>query len=522
MVPQVKSKWTFSSILIIIISFLSLFLVGFKLTKNTPPEEVYAVYLEGKKIGTVKSKEEFETYINNQEEKLKNKYKADKIYTPKGVEIKKIVTYNQKYNSNEEIYNLLVEEQNFTIKGIIVEIEKESIENEETKNNNQDNEEKQTQTIKLNIINKEIFDNAIIDIVKAFVEEEEYNKFMTSTQEEIIDTGEIIENVYIKENIVYKEGYISTDEEIFTEESTLTKYLLYGTTQEQSTYIVKDGDTIESIATANKLNVQEFLIANPEFTSENNLLYTSQKVVVGLIDPIVSIVVEKHSVQEEPQSYPTEIKYDSNLVVGYSYTEREGENGLDKVTRKYQYINGQLADVALVGSVEIKPSVSKILVKGDKYIPNVADLSYWAWPTKKPYTITTYYQYRWGAFHAAIDIYVGFGSPIYAANNGTVAEVGTGCIRGDTKCNNGRGNYIIINHNIGNYYTQYMHLNQINVRAGQTVSRGQRIATMGNTGYVVPTPAYGSSSYAGTHLDFGVWRGYPYAGGTHMNPFNLY
>ena len=224
----------------------------------------------------------------------------------------------------------------------------------------------------------------------------------------------------------------------------------------------------------------------------------------------------------EQEDKVTEIKYDNNLVIGYSYTERQGENGLDKVTRKYQYINGQLVDVATISSVSIKPSVSRIVVKGDRYVPNVADLSYWAWPTSKPYKITTGYEYRWGSFHAAIDIYVGFGSPIYAANNGTVYAVGTGCVRGNTSCNSTRGNYIIINHNIGNYYTQYMHLNTILVKPGQVVSRGQKIATMGNTGYVVPTPAYGSNSYSGTHLDFGVWIGVPYNGGRHINPFSIY
>ena len=509
-----KSKWSFSIIFVVAISILSIFLLGSKLTENKTPIEVYAVYLSGQKIGTVKSKDEFNEYINKQEEKLKAKYGVDKIYTPKGVEIKKIITYNNECNTNEEIYNELVDKQNFTIKGIIIEIEKELT--------NEDNQEEKTETLTINVINKEMFDEAIVDIIKAFVDNEEYTKFMNSTQEEITDTGEIIEDIYIKENITYKEGYISTDEEIFTEKSALTKYLLYGTNEEQATYIVKEGDTIESIATANKLNTQEFLIANPEFTSENNLLYESQKVIVGLIDPVISIVVEKHSVQEEVQKYATEIKYDDELVIGYSYTEREGEDGLDKVTRKYQYINGQLADVALVSSEEIKPSVSKILVKGDKYVPDVADLSYWAWPTSTPYTITTYYQYRWGSFHAAIDIYVGFGSPIYAANNGTVYAVGSGCVRGATGCNGTRGNYIIINHNAGNYYTQYMHLNTILVKPGQTVSRGQKIATMGNTGYVVPTPAYGSSSYAGTHLDFGVWKGIPYNGGYTINPLNLY
>ena len=506
-----KSKSTISIILVtIIMSVLCIFLLGFKLTTNKTPYELYNVYLEGKKIGVVKSKEEFEQYVNEQEEYLKEKYNVDKIYTPKGVEIKKVITYSDKYDSNNAIYNELVKEQNFTIKGIIIEIKKESTEEEETKN------------IVINTISKDIFDEAITNLIKAFVEEKEYNDFMESNQEPITDTGSLIESIYIKEKITYKEGYIGTNEEIYTKSDELTKYLLYGTTKDQETYIVKDGDTIESIATANKLNTKEFLIANPKFTSVNNLLYESQQVNVGLINPVVSIVVEKHAVEEEVSKYNTEIKYDSDMVVGYSYVEREGENGLDKITRKYQYINGQMVDVALLGSVEIKPSVSKIIVQGDKYVPNVADLSYWAWPTNKPYTITTYYQYRWGSFHAAIDIYVGWGSPIYAANNGTVYEIGTGCVRGDTKCNGSRGNYIIIQHNIKNYYTQYMHLNSILVKPGQTVSRGQKIATMGNTGYVVPTPAYGSSSMAGTHLDFGVWIGIPYKGGYHINPFNLY
>lgn len=507
------------STVLLITGVLFLVLVNFELLQNKTPNELYTVYLSGKKIGVVKSGDDFNEYINLQEEKLKNKYEVDTIYAPKGVEIKKVLTYDSDYDSNEKIYNLLVSSESFTVKGIIIEIKKK----EEVVNDNKGEQIAETveKITTINVLNKEIFDKALVDIVKAFVDKDEYEAFMTSTQEEIKDVGEIIEDIYIQEEVTYHEDYIPTNEYIFTDQDELTKYLLYGTLDDQSTYTVKEGDTIESVATTNKLNVQEFLIANPEFTSENNLLYESQKVVVGLINPIISIVVEKYSVKEEAQKYATEIKYDNDLVVGYSYVERKGEDGVDKVTRKYQYVNGQLSDVALIGSVEIKPSVSKILVKGDRYIPYVADLSYWAWPTKKPYTITTYYQYRWGKFHAAIDIYVGFGSAIYAANNGTVYEAKGGCVRGDIKCNGGRGNYIIINHNIGGYYTQYMHLNKITVKPGETVKRGQKIATMGNTGYCVPTPAYGSNSYKGTHLDFGVWIGVPYVGHT-INPLNLY
>lgn len=510
-----NKKISLSILFIVIFSVLSVFLVGSKYIINKVPNEYYAIYVDGKNLGKVKSKEKFNQYINQQEEKLKKKYGVDKIFIPNGVEIKKIVTYDDNYNSDEEMYNLLVKKKNFTIKGVIVEVEKEIPVDS-------DNKKSKKQVIKINVIDKKTFDDAMDNIVKAFVDNDEYMKFMTSTQEEIKDVGEIIEDIYIKEKITYKDGYIPTDEEIFIDKATLTKYLLYGTLDEQKTYTVKEGDTIESIAYSNKLNNQEFLIANPQFTSENNLLYESQIVNVGLINPIISIVVEKHSVQNEPSKFTTDIKYDDNLVIGYSYVEREGEDGLDKVTRKYQYINGQLSDVALVGSVEIKPSVSKILVKGEKYVPNVADLSYWAWPTTTPYTITSGYGWRWGSFHGALDIYVGFGSPVYAGNNGTVVATGNNCIRGATNCNRTRGNYIIINHNVGNYYTQYMHLNTVLVKPGQTVARGQKIATMGNTGNVYPTPAYGSNSYAGTHLHYEVWKGMPYNGGYTINPYSLY
>ena len=80
--------------MVIILSIFSIFIFGFKLTTNKEPKEVYNIYLDGNKIGRVKSKENFEEYINKQEEALKKKYGVSKIYTPKGVEIKKVIVYS--------------------------------------------------------------------------------------------------------------------------------------------------------------------------------------------------------------------------------------------------------------------------------------------------------------------------------------------------------------------------------------------------------------------------------------------
>lgn len=504
-----SNNLSFGLIVFTIFLCFFVFLLGFHKSINSEPMVVYAVYLDGKAIGTVASKDSFEDFINDKEEELKEKYDVDTVYTPKGVEIKKNITYKSSVNSDEDVYNKIISNKKFTIKGYEITIV----------SNDSEDEDDSEKVEKIYVLSKDIFDEAVVNTIKAFVDEDEYEKFVSGTQEEIKDLGSMIENIDLGEEITYKETYIPTDEDIFVDAQELSKYLLYGTLDEQETYTVSDSDTIESIANSHKLNVKEFLIANPEFTSENNLLYENQIVHVGLIEPIISVVVDVHSVAEEERSYDTEIQYDSSQYVGYQETIKEGENGLYKVTRKSQYVNGQLISGTITNSTEIKPAVNKVIVKGDKYAPNIADLSYWAWPTDRPYTITSYFEYRWGSFHKGIDIYVGYGSPVYASNNGVVYKTGAGCTPGYISCNGRQGNYVIINHNAGGYYTVYMHMKEFYVSEGQTVARGQKIGAMGNTGEVYPVPT-SSNPYGGTHLHFEVRVGGAY--GTSINPLGLF
>lgn len=502
-----KNKISIVTILLVLFSTLFVLFLGIQDMNKGKPNNVYVIYLKGKQIGVVEDKEEFLDYINNKQKTIKKEYNVKKVHIPNGVNIRKKVTYNKKVDNNSQIYNKLIKEDMFTISGYIIKIKSKTEEN------------KDKEPIVINSLNKEIFDEAVNNIILAFVDKDRYNAYMEGDQPEIVETGSIIENIDIEEKITYKKDYISTNEKIYKDASELSKFLLYGTTEKQETHIVENGETIASIAEDHQLNVQEFLVANPEFTSENNLLYESQEVNVGLINPLISVVEETHSVQDEERKYVTEIKYDSSIYRGEEYIERTGENGLDRVTRKNQYINGKLSGSTNVSTTEITPSVSQVLVRGEKSAPEIGDLSYWAWPTERPYSISSYYAYRWGSFHAAIDIIgPGHGSDIYAANNGVVYKVGTGCVPGNIGCNGRRGNYVIINHNIGGYYTHYLHMSKVTVREGQTVARGQKIGTMGNTGHVVPAPS-SYSPYAGTHLDFGVYKGgLSYT----INPLSIY
>lgn len=227
-----------------------------------------------------------------------------------------------------------------------------------------------------------------------------------------------------------------------------------------------------------------------------------KKVNIGLIASIVLIALILIFVDKESLNSLL-INYDDNLVV----------NEVNILDVNYNNIVYQNTNTTTLNNT---PNTSNPNVTP---LSNTASMDYWAWPTDSNYTITTYYS----SSHRAIDIYSynGNGSNIYAANNGVVTSVKGGCTVGDLSCNGRGGNYIVINHNQNNYYTVYMHLKDIKVSVGDTVSRGQVIGTMGNTGNVIPVPTP-SAPYLGTHLHFCLYVGEPFRGGYATNPMKLY
>jgi murein DD-endopeptidase MepM/ murein hydrolase activator NlpD len=92
------------------------------------------------------------------------------------------------------------------------------------------------------------------------------------------------------------------------------------------------------------------------------------------------------------------------------------------------------------------------------------------WPASG--SISSGYGMRWGRLHAGIDIPLGMGTGIRAADGGRVSIAG---VMG------GYGNYICIQH-AGALSTCYAHLSSIGVSVGQSVSQGQVIGASGNTG----------------------------------------
>jgi len=466
------------------------------------PKTYYQVYLDGKMVGVINSKRELEKYINDKNKEYKEKLGVDTIYSPNGLDIEKILTYSGNVDSTKEIYEKIVDIKPFTVSGFQFTLTSKVNEEKE----NSETEEK-TRVIKIYTTEEKIFDDAVENVIETFVGENEYKAYRENTQSQIVTTGSYINSIYLEDNITIKSTKIPVSETIYKDSQELTKFLLFGTTQEQKRYKVKIGDTIESVAFNNKISVLEFLISNPTFTSATSLLFPGQEVVIGITDSQINVVVESSVVEDKTKKYSTIVKYDSNMQQGYTKVTQKGSNGVERVSQQVKTINGNIAYIKPEGNVELKAAVPQIVVYGQKVIPSVGVTGNWLWPTRSGYTMTSYYGWRVNPFtggrefHTGLDIAgTGYGSPIYASNNGTVIV---------SAKHYSYGHYIVINHNNG-YYTLYAHMSKRKKQVGDIVERGDVIGLVGQSG-----------SATGPHLHFEVWKNGPPFSGTRLNPSTL-
>lgn len=476
-------------IFVLLLASITAFL-GFSNERNNQPQTYYQVYLDGELLGNIKSKDSLEKYISNTQKYIKEKYDIDEVYAPNGLEIKKIVSFQENLMDVEEIYDVIQNKKPFTVKGYQITIFSEE------------------SSQKLYVLDERVYRTALENSIKTFVGTDPYTAYINKTQSQIVDVGTYINNIYIENQMTIKESYIPSDELIYTSSEELTKYLLFGTTEQQKIYNVKLGDTLEQVAFDNQINVEELLISNPQFKNSNALLYPGLEITIGILNPQIKITVEQEVVEDIVDKYQTVEQIDENLTVGYTKVTQEGQDGLIRVKQDVKITNGTTVYVNPRSKEQLKPTIDKIVVKGGNVIQGIGSGT-WAWPTESGWSISSNYGYRinpiTGAreLHGALDIAgTGYGSNIYAANSGVVE------VKSYTST---AGNYVVINHNNG-YWTQYNHMSRFaDISVGQSVEKGQVIGYIGMTGQAT-----------GPHLHFAVWYGGGVYRGTRVNPWNLY
>ena len=258
-----------------------------------------------------------------------------------------------------------------------------------------------------------------------------------------------------------------------------------------TTYKVRPGESLTGIANRFGVSMLTVMWANNLKTAA--AIHTGQ---VLTIPPVNGVVLSVH-------------EGDTLASIASAYSIPD-----DKI-----YQMNDLEDTALVvgqtlilpGAVEASPVAPQVIGKPTPRISKPISSAVSSGPVVRPPAHYSGGKFAWPVvggnnfisqyFHAghyAIDIAADYGTKVVAAGDGIVTFAGWK--------NNGGGYQVWIAHG-DNLYTTYNHMSAITVGTGQTVTRGQQVGRVGQSG-----------NATGPHCHFEVWRGPVWDGGTRVNP----
>lgn len=250
--------------------------------------------------------------------------------------------------------------------------------------------------------------------------------------------------------------------------------LLYSTKTAEVTYEVKKGDTWSQIAAKNDMTSAELLALNPGYNI--NKLQIGEVLTLSASVPYLTMTVVKQERYLADVSYNIEYTDSADLYQGDYKVTSKGEYGKADVMAKATYVNGEETERTILSSVTLKEPVTEYRLRGTKVRPTWMPTGSFRWPTSG--RISSYFGGRkspggiGSTNHKGIDIAVPRGTPIYAADGGTVTYSGW---------MSGYGYLVQIDHGNG-YVTRYGHNSSLTVNVGQHVYKGQQVARAGSTG----------------------------------------
>lgn len=306
-------------------------------------------------------------------------------------------------------------------------------------------------------------------------------------------TGEEKETVEFDRDISYIYGLYLTDS--FVTEDEIIRQLT-SKRQEATYYTVVDDDSPSLVCEKLDMTYEELERLNPGF-GEDTELHTGDRILTTQEVPYLTIIVTREEHYNEPIPYPTDYVNDDMLYAGNRRPQTEGVDGERYVVANVSYINGVEISRRVLSRTTVLQPVTKVIAIGTKPRPadaaEATDFEYgkMLWPVGgyDGGGISEMVWWRGGyLWHDGVDITTAIGTPVYAADNGVVVDMGYGY-------NGGRGNYIIIQHDSG-FRSYYYHNSDLYTYVGQQVIAGDLISLVGMTG-----------NTSGPHLHFGLSLG---------------
>ena len=190
--------------------------------------------------------------------------------------------------------------------------------------------------------------------------------------------------------------------------------------------------------------------------------------------PFMTVTITEEVTQTVAIPYTTKNTKTDTMYKGQTEIITAGKNGTKEVVSKVISENGVIVSEEVLSETVIAEPVMATAYKGTKALVYTAQgrsvsLSN---PMTKIQVSDHYGASRGSRRHVGVDLRNPKGTPIYAAADGLVTFSGY---------KSSFGNLVIIDHGNG-MTTKYAHCDTMTVSVGDTVSKGQKIATVGRTG----------------------------------------
>ncbi|MCL7747493.1 peptidoglycan DD-metalloendopeptidase family protein [Halalkalibacter alkaliphilus] len=446
------------------LAFLLAIMVSFAFTSQIKADErsvhtIYHVYVDDQHLGIIENDDPIYEYINELEEKHEEKFPELSLAVGENVRVIPEFVFN-KEDEDEEVLTKLEDESIVQAEAIALVINEKPI---------------------VYVASLEEVEELLQLLITQYVDEEKYEQFLDAEKEDgQLDVGEKqITSVTLTEEITEEEVLVFPEEVVSVKDA--IKKFNKGVLEEQP-YTVKEGDVLGTIASDHNLTTSELLELNSEL-DRDSVIRVGDEIKVQAYKPVVKVLSTYVTKKEEEIPFETEVREDDSMFKGDQKVTQEGQAGVQVIEYEVTEENGSLTKRSVLSEEVTKEPVKKVVTKGTKVIPSRGSGTL-GWPAVGGY-ISSYQGNRWGRFHRGIDIARPSNYNILASDNGTVTFAGT---------QGGYGNLVRINHNNG-METLYAHLASIDVSVGQTVSKGQKIGVMGQTG-----------NSTGIHLHFEVYQ----------------
>ncbi|MCM1024503.1 MAG: peptidoglycan DD-metalloendopeptidase family protein [Prevotella sp.] len=337
------------------------------------------------------------------------------------------------------------------------------------------------------------------EVIGAVRSNDEIAEFLEGMKEEYLDS-DIIDVSFDKDIEYTYEQYVDP-EEIVDQNDIIGK--LDSNVSEPVYYEIREGDNPWNIAHNNGMTTEELVDCNITFKGEkidDLTQYCPVGAIVQLSEevPYLQVLTTKEVEYTESIDYEIVKTKDPDMYKGDSEVDVAGVEGEKKVRAMVTYRGDVPVSSEIVEETVLSEPVTKYMRVGTRETTTPVSTGSggsgdYFWPVDGGYISA--YQGD-GRGHKGIDIAAPYGTPIYAAESGTVIETGDGW-------NGGYGNCVRVQHDDGNI-TVYAHQSSIAVSYGDYVVKGQLLGYVGSTG-----------DSTGNHLHFEV-RSY----GTYANPLD--